>query len=616
MTRDNPVPRIWKRLQTAGVLPDLASVARRFPVPVGLAVYAWATTTWQLATTPVYSNSLFPFWRVLPAFLAAVAIVLAGEARGLAPLARHGAALAVALVIYCAGLWGWWLDPASYVLALGLMLAVPLAPYVGRPRDDASCWRFAHDVWLAVAIAIFAALLVGAGVSAVLGSISYLFAADLPSSLFGHVGNVAVSLVGPLAWLAGLPERFDRPIEQGAQTETTSRGVAAMVKFLLAPLLLVYTAILYVYALKIGFEAALPKSRLGYMVLGYGTASALTALMAWPTRATAGPIVALFWRSWHWLVLPPVALLFMAVIVRVRDYGLTEQRYMLLLVGVWLVVTAAWLTWRPGRDLRVAPGVLAALVLAASVGPWGALGASVASQKGRLQAALTEAGVFRDGRIVALPAGGKVIEPAAFDRIRDGFRYLATHGRLGEIADWRGGLAAELFRDPVLRSTYFDANPIMKAAGLVRGEAGRDADLVANFARSPQSNPVVVRTGTIRVIGPYNCAVAGRIKCDLEIKDAGRAPIGVEFADGVLNLGDETGRRVSFDLQPIAAALLARRTAVPGTNDIPPELELVAAREASDAEARFLVSALTLRSPGGKPQVTYFRGWMVLPDRR
>jgi Domain of unknown function (DUF4153) len=47
------------------------------------------------------------------------------------------------------------------------------------------------------------------------------------------------------------------------QTGFTTRAVASIMKFLLVPLLLVYTAILYAYAIKIGLEGTLPKGTLG-----------------------------------------------------------------------------------------------------------------------------------------------------------------------------------------------------------------------------------------------------------------------------------------------------------------------------------------------------------------
>jgi hypothetical protein len=63
---------------------------------------------------------------------------------------------------------------------------------------------------------------------------------------------------------------------------------------------------------------------------------------------------------WVWLALMPVLLLFLAAYARISAYGLTEQRYLIVLIGVWAFVLAFLRIWRPERfDLRLVPGVLA-----------------------------------------------------------------------------------------------------------------------------------------------------------------------------------------------------------------------------------------------------------------
>ena len=169
---------------------------------------------------------------------------------------------------------------------------------------------------------------------------------------------------------------------------------------MLVPLLLVYTAILYAYALKIGLAGTLPKGTLGSMVVGYLLTGAATLLLAYPIRESGGLLVRLFWRYWVWLALMPVLLLFLAAYTCIAAYGLTEPRYIVVLIGNWALLLAILRIWRPDRfDLRLIPGTLAALLLAASFGPWGAIGASVISQKAELAAILRAKGLLADGKI-------------------------------------------------------------------------------------------------------------------------------------------------------------------------------------------------------------------------
>ena len=206
---------------------------------------------------------------------------------------------------------------------------------------------------------------------------------------------------------------------------------------MLVPLLLVYTAILYAYALKIGLAGTLPKGTLGSMVVGYLLTGAATLLLAYPIRESGGLLVRLFWRYWVWLALMPVLLLFLAAYTRIAAYGLTEPRYIVVLIGNWALLLAILRIWRPDRfDLRLIPGTLAALLLAASFGPWGAIGASVISQKAELAAILRAKGLLADGKIVVKPAASDGASPlgTSAGRARGIEYYLNTRHALGARA--------------------------------------------------------------------------------------------------------------------------------------------------------------------------------------
>ncbi|MGI8724397.1 MAG: hypothetical protein ACR2J1_03355 [Methyloceanibacter sp.] len=61
----------------------------------------------------------------------------------------------------------------------------------------------------------------------------------------------------------------------------------------------------------------------------------------------------LFWRYWAWLAALPVLLLFLAVYRRIDDYGVTEHRYVMVLIafGSWC--------WPPFASGRAASSISA-----------------------------------------------------------------------------------------------------------------------------------------------------------------------------------------------------------------------------------------------------------------
>jgi len=77
---------------------------------------------------------------------------------------------------------------------------------------------------------------------------------------------------------------------------------------------------------------------------------------------------------------------------------------LIALIGVWALILACLRIWRPQNfDLRLAPSLLAILLLVACFGPWGAMGASISSQTAELAGILRDKGLLVDGKIVARP---------------------------------------------------------------------------------------------------------------------------------------------------------------------------------------------------------------------
>ena len=251
----------------------------------------------------------------------------------------------------------------------------------GRGERNAAFWLFNHRLWLAAGLGLIGAVMFGGGLSIILETLNFLFGLELPEKWHERIWTVALGFLAPVSWLALAPQNFTDRIS-GEETEFTTRAVATIVKFVLVPLLLVYTAILYAYAIKIELAGTLPKGTLGSLVVGYLLTGAATLLLAYPIRDSGGVLVRMFWRSWVWLTVLPVLLLFLAVYTRIAAYGFTEPRYAVVLIGVWALILAVWRMVRRGEnfDLRVVPGLLAILLLAASFGPWGIVGASVRSQ--------------------------------------------------------------------------------------------------------------------------------------------------------------------------------------------------------------------------------------------
>ncbi len=525
-------------------LPDLSAAATRFPLAVAIAA---ALTAYKLYHGSMIGDVQFRVLAWLAAsFVWVVSVDLYAESQRRSPQTRGGLWLLGMAVL---GLL-FWLDTAiwlsAWLLVGSLVLALTLAAHLGSRETNETFWLFNHRLWLGALLAGVGAGLLGAGLSAIHETIKLLFGLTLSQHAHEYILSVCVGFVAPVSFLAFAPGRFADPITASEEQDFTMRAAAALVKFVAVPLLLAYTAILYAYAAKIALAWELPKGTLGAMVVGYLFVGAATLLLGYPSRETGGALMRLFWRYWVWLAALPVALLFIAVWRRIADYGLTEQRYLMVLIGVWALILAALRLVQGARfDLRLLPGVAALLLLAASFGPGGAIGLSVLSQKAELASILANKGMLADGKIVPRGEGAAenpLGEEAA--RARAIEWYLNTHHSLRLLAPWFAGLPDNPFAPG--KSPEETARGLLVALGL-RPDLGNAGGVVYFTADVPA---VLVPSKGAYVVGPI-VFEGGQSPVPIppqSVDVEGLGAVKLELSDKLLRASLSEGAAVTFDL--------------------------------------------------------------------
>jgi hypothetical protein len=82
--------------------------------------------------------------------------------------------------------------------------------------------------------------------------------------------------------------------------------------------------------------------------------------------------------------LPLIVLLYAATWARVGKYGITESRYFLSLLGLWLGIVSLYFVFSKEQNIRIIPRSLIVIGLLSVLGPWSAFSASEYSQRLRL----------------------------------------------------------------------------------------------------------------------------------------------------------------------------------------------------------------------------------------
>lgn len=89
----------------------------------------------------------------------------------------------------------------------------------------------------------------------------------------------------------------------------------------------------------------------------------------------------------------------MAIWRRVSEYGVTEDRYFLTLLSLWMTGIAGYFTFRRQPSIKVIPVSLSLIAVLSMGGPWGSYSVSRKNQFGRLGRILERAGILKEGRV-------------------------------------------------------------------------------------------------------------------------------------------------------------------------------------------------------------------------
>jgi hypothetical protein len=285
----------------------------------------------------------------------------------------------------------------AFVMA-ALALAMLFAPYIGRNATEDSVWYYNYLNGISLAVAGLSTFILCLGLSAIVGSMDYLlYDMKLAKEIYGDIWVFGGTFFGPVMFMHQISRQFDFDKSECVLLP----GIYFIANFLVVPLILIYTWVLYVYFLKMGWQWELPKGKLAYMVTGFGSLGVAARLAVFPMRDTGTVLLRQFYRYFYYLLIVPVILLAIGLYTRINQYGVTEDRYAIGICLLWLAGLTAWNIAKPKfAHIKHVPMVLACLFLIGAIGPWGANSVSSLSQSARLESLLQQAGVIApDGKI-------------------------------------------------------------------------------------------------------------------------------------------------------------------------------------------------------------------------
>ncbi len=369
-------------------------------------------------------------------------------------------------------------DVVSYMLLLAaVLLATSFLPFLGASGEENGFWQYNRVMFLRLAMAVLYSSVLYVGLALALGACDALLGFDIEGRRYAQLWYWVVLVYSTWFFMAGIP-RDIRGLQRVSDYPTALR---IFTQYVLIPLVVVYMVILYAYMVRIIVQWDLPKGWVGYPVIGVSLVGMLALLLVHPIRnQPESKWVVPYAKFFYWAFYPLIVLISVAIATRISDYGVTENRYLVVGATAWLLGIALYFSFRHTADIRIVPISLCIVSALAAFGPWGATAFARRSQLDRLREMLIADAVMVEGALERTP------KPLPFERkkqINNIVQYVIGYHGGDRIRDW--------YADPGRLPDQLTAQAAMREMG-VGYISPRYLQPEGYAIESPVPNPVTV----------------------------------------------------------------------------------------------------------------------------
>ncbi|MDA3885340.1 MAG: DUF4153 domain-containing protein, partial [Candidatus Delongbacteria bacterium] len=398
-----------KKISFQNIIEGIKNVFQRFPLPVFFAVI-----TCVLLIVEIESGYKYPYKEhILKAvfvsilgFLLSLAIKLFSEKKEYSLNLRSIINLVmVAFLVYLYFTLPLKFRERDFVVMtifylstfMGLMFA-----YIRKDDSESDFGRYNVDMVIRIVISIIFANILFAGVASALFAIDKLFDFGIHEELYGDIFVLAATIFAPLYFLAGVPDRKEKSLE----SYEFPKAMKVLTLYILLPLVIGYIGILYIYMFKVIFTQDWPKGIVSYLIISYSFVGINSLILSSPLKNLEkykglNTYTKYFFRA----LIPLIIMLFFAIFKRVGQYGITEKRYFIMFLALWLFGVSLYFIINKNAKLKYLPISLSIIAILSLFGPWSCFNVSIASQKGRLEQLLTDTKILVDGKIIKNESG-------------------------------------------------------------------------------------------------------------------------------------------------------------------------------------------------------------------
>jgi Domain of unknown function (DUF4153) len=296
-------------------------------------------------------------------------------------------------------------------------LLVSFSPFL-KNKNIGAFWEFNKQLFLRILTSALYSSVLYLGLAMAIFATDQLFNLEINFKIYSQLWCGIFGIFNTAFFLSGVPADW---VELNQDT-AYPKALKIFTQYVLIPLATVYLVILLSYEVKIISQWSLPKGWVSWLIIGYAIYGILSILLIYPIRLAEGnKWINAFSKLFYFLLIPLIALLFFAIYVRVSDYGITEYRYVIIVLAFWLSGIAIYFLIG-GINIKIIPISLFIISLLATWGPQSAGSISITSQTRRMIDFFDANKAFQSDKLIKLPDGIETPE-----KIYEIPAYLAEH---------------------------------------------------------------------------------------------------------------------------------------------------------------------------------------------
>lgn len=280
------------------------------------------------------------------------------------------------------------------IILLSGLFTFTMIPYFYK-RDNYSIYMLKLISNFAISVLFF--FIINLGLSAILFTIEKLFELSISSEFYVDIFIILWEFLAVVYFVGLFPKYTDK-----YTVEDYPELLKVLFGYIITPLLIAYTVILYLYFVRVILLKQFPINLLSHLVLWYGVISVIVLFYIRKIKDQYR-LTQLFYRYFPVAIMVPLGMLFLAIGKRIYDYDITPPRYYVVLVGLWVLGSMLYIL--RSKKMRSTFLVVAALVilLLSVYGPQNAFNVSLINQEARFETVLKEYELLENQKIIATP---------------------------------------------------------------------------------------------------------------------------------------------------------------------------------------------------------------------